>query len=167
MTQVSFHIISKLFEWYTCIKLSQEYKTTFYEYSDIDPDFREENKMSRTDTGIDCCDLTNTIVQCKLRSKYLIWGECGTFFGSQVIFDDTKKEKVIRWKNLIISRNSESKLSYNLSSRTDLFVDKPYKLDEFIAYCDNLLLNPPDYPVIKKIISKLRDYQIEYIKKIK
>ena len=42
------HLISKLFEWYTCIKLSQEHKTIFYEYSDIDPDFREEvNLLSR------------------------------------------------------------------------------------------------------------------------
>ena len=47
------------------------------------------------------------------------------------------------------------------------YLDKPYKLDEFIAYCDNLLTNPPVYPIINKIIPKLRDYQIECIKRIK
>ncbi len=159
-------LIAKIFEWYTCIKLSEEYKRTFYEYSDIDPDFREENKMSKTDTGIDCSDLIDTIVQCKLRSKYLNWGECGTFFGSQVIWDDTKKQKIIRWNNLIIARNSESKLSYNLASKSDLFEDKPYILDEFITYCNQLLTNPPEYPKINKAIPKLRDYQVECIKKI-
>ena len=159
-------LIAKLFEWYSCIKLSEEYKRTFYEYNDIDPDFREENKMSKTDTGIDCCDMLNTIVQCKLRSKYLNWGECGTFFGSQVICDDTKKEKIIRWKDLIITRNADSKLSHNLSSKSDLFVDKPYILNDFINYCNNLITNPPEYPKINITALKLRDYQIECIKKI-
>jgi hypothetical protein len=86
-------IISKLFEYYTCIKLTEEYKKVFYEYSNIDPDFREENKMSQTDTGIDCSDLSDTIVQCKLRSGSLNWRELGTFFGSQVIYDEDKKCK--------------------------------------------------------------------------
>ncbi len=160
-------IISKLFEYYTCIKLTEEYKKVFYEYSDIDPDFREENKMSQTDTGIDCSDLSDTIVQCKLRSGSLNWRELGTFFGSQVIWDDVKKEKVIRWKNTIIARNSDSKLSSNLASKSNLFVDKTYGLNDFVQYCDNLIINPPEYPLIQKIDYKLRDYQIECIDKIK
>ena len=47
----------KIFEYYSCIKLSEEYKKIFYEYDDIDPNFKELNNMSRNDTGIDCCDL--------------------------------------------------------------------------------------------------------------
>jgi len=33
---------------------------------------------SRNDTGIDCSDLDNSIVQCKLRKNSLTWKECGT-----------------------------------------------------------------------------------------
>lgn len=39
-------LISKIFEYYTCIKLSEEYKKTFYEYSDIDPDIDPDFKES-------------------------------------------------------------------------------------------------------------------------
>ena len=59
----------KIFEWYSCIKLTEEYKTQFYEYNDIHPTFKEDNNMSRNDTGIDLSDLNKTIVQCKLRTN--------------------------------------------------------------------------------------------------
>ena len=98
----------KIFEYYSCIKLSEEYKKQFYEYDDIEPEFKELNKMSRNDTGIDCCDLKNTIVQCKLRTGNLNWKECSTFFGSQVIFSIELKKKIIKWDNLIIARNNKS-----------------------------------------------------------
>jgi superfamily II DNA or RNA helicase len=160
-------LISKIFEWYVCVNLTDQYKKIFYEYTDIDPDFREENKMSQTDTGIDCCDLDSTIVQCKLRSNNLNWGELGTFFGSQVIWSNQSKEKIIRWKNLIIARNSNSKLSYNLANKLDLFEDKTFCLDEFIEYCDGLLSNPPIYPKINKSNPVLRDYQVDCIGLIK
>ena len=39
----------KIFEYYSCIKLTEEYGIQFYEYNDIDPDFKEINKMSRND----------------------------------------------------------------------------------------------------------------------
>ena len=39
----------KIFEYYSCIKLTEEYGKQFYEYNDIDPDFKEVNKMSRND----------------------------------------------------------------------------------------------------------------------
>ncbi len=61
----------KIFEYYSCLKLSEEYKKPFYEYDDIDSTFKEINKMSRNDTGIDCCDLDNTIVQCKPQEEYI------------------------------------------------------------------------------------------------
>ena len=77
----------KIFEWYSCIKLSEEYNQTFYEYDDIDPEFKENNRMSKMDTGIDACNLIDTIVQCKLRKNTLTWTDCATFFGSQCIYD--------------------------------------------------------------------------------
>ena len=67
--------LCKIFEYYSCIKLSEEYNKPFYEYDDIDPSFKELNKMSRYDTGIDCSDLLNAIVQCKLRKDSLTQGE--------------------------------------------------------------------------------------------
>jgi hypothetical protein len=49
--------LSKIFEYYVCIHLTNKYKQNFYEYSDINPTFKEINKMSKNDTGIDCCNL--------------------------------------------------------------------------------------------------------------
>lgn len=43
--------LAKIFEYYSCIKLSEEYKQIFYEYSDIDPDFKEKHNLSKNDTG--------------------------------------------------------------------------------------------------------------------
>jgi hypothetical protein len=106
--------LSKIFEWYSCIKLYELYNTIFYEYNDIDPDFKEENKMSRNDTGIDCCNLINTICQCKLRDKNLSLMECASFFASQNIYSEKEEKTVIRWDKLVITRNKESVLSKNL-----------------------------------------------------
>jgi len=156
----------KIFEYYSCIKLSEEYNKQFYEYDDIDPTFKEVNKMSRNDTGIDCSDLDNTIVQCKLRKNTLTWKECSTFFGSQVIFNSELKKPIVRWDNLIITRNNDCILSENLLERKELFIDKPYNKNELINFCENLIINPPKYPVFNEDF-KLRDYQIEAINIIK
>ena len=157
--------LSKIFEWFTCIKLTEEHNIEFYEYDDIEPKFKEINKMSPNDTGIDCCNLIDTIVQCKLRNKTLTWNDCSTFFGSQNIMSNN--EKIIRWKNLFIARNQECKLSNNLLFRNDLFIDKTYKTEDIIKYCDNLLNNPPEYPIEEIQEFNLRDYQNECIELIK
>jgi superfamily II DNA or RNA helicase len=156
----------KIFEWFTCIKLQEKYGKTFYEYDDIEPEFKELNSMSKNDTGIDCCDLTDTIVQCKLRKKNLNWKECSTFFASQNIFNKDTGKTIIKWPNLVISRNAESKLSENLLDQKARFNDVTFPTDEIITYCENLLENPPKYPKIKVEDFKLRDYQEESIKLI-
>jgi len=158
----------KIFEYYSCIKLSEEYNKQFYEYNDIDPDFKEVNKMSRNDTGIDCSDLENTIVQCKLRKNTLNWKECSTFFGSQNIYSEEFKKAIVRWNNLIITRNDDCTLSENLLERYNfkLFMDRPYNKQELIIFCENLISNPPIYPVLKNNFL-LRDYQLEAINMIK
>jgi len=155
----------KIFEYYSCIKLSEEYNKTFYEYDDIDPNFKELNKMSRNDTGIDCSDLLDTIVQCKLRKNTLTWKECSTFFGSQVIFSTELKKPIVRWDNLIITRNIDCTLSENLLERKELFIDRPYVKEELITFCENLIINPPKYPIFDNKF-ELRDYQIEAINMI-
>ena len=65
--------LCKIFEYYTCNKLSEEYQKPFYEYNGIEPNFKELNKMSRNDTRIDCSDKNTIIVQCKLRTNNLTW----------------------------------------------------------------------------------------------
>jgi len=158
----------KIFEYYSCIKLSEEYNKPFYEYDDIDPTFKEINNMSRNDTGIDCSDLENSIVQCKLRKNSLTWKECATFFGSQVIFNKELNKPTVRWDNLIITRNDDCILSDNLLERYNfkLFIDRPYNKLELISFCENLLINPPKYPIINNDFN-LRDYQLEAINIIK
>jgi hypothetical protein len=40
--------LAKIFELYSCIKLSEEFKQVFFEYSDINPDFKElHNKLQK------------------------------------------------------------------------------------------------------------------------
>ncbi len=155
--------LSKIFEYYSCIQLSNKYNQIFYEYNDIDPTFKEINKMSRTDTGIDACNLIDTIVQCKLRKDKLTWEDCGTFFGSQNTFDSTLKKTIIRWDNLIITRNNECKLSKNLKEKHELYTDITYSRDELISYCNNLIKNHPKIKKDKDLDFKLRDYQLEAI----
>lgn len=155
--------LDKIFEYYSCIQLSKKYKQQFYEYNDIDPTFKEQNKMTRNDTGIDACNLIDTIVQCKLRKDSLRWEDCGTFFGSQNIFDSVLKKTIVKWNNLIITRNKECKLSKNLKEKLELFTDITYSRDEIIDYCNNLIKNPPKIKRIKDEHFKLRDYQLEAI----
>jgi superfamily II DNA or RNA helicase len=160
--------LATLFELYSCIKLEERFKQPFFMYGDIDPTFKENNKMSPNDTGIDCCNLIDTIVQCKLRSDSLTYGECGTFFGSQNIRDRVLNKTIVRWNNLIIARNSDCSLSKNLRERLNsgLFIDHPTDKQEMIAYCENLIGNPPEIQKEDKQF-ELRDYQIESINLIK
>ena len=145
--------LCKIFEYYSCIKLTQEYNSIFYEYADIDPEFKELNQMSKNDTGIDCCNLINTIVQCKLRKENLTWRECSTFFGSQNIYNEELNETIVRWKKLMITRNADCKLASNLKEKHRLFSDKPYNKDEVIKYCENLLTTHIDVVVDSVSIS--------------
>ena len=158
--------LHKIFEYFSCIKLTQEYNTPFYEYSDIDPSFKEENQMNQNDTGIDACNLIDTIVQCKLRQHSLTWKECATFFGSN-FYSDENNELQTRWKKLIITRNQESKLSNNLNDKIRFkhFTDKTYPKNEIISYCKDLIQNPPEH-FNNNFVIKKRDYQEECIKLI-
>jgi len=162
--------LAKIFEYYSCIKLSEEFNTIFYEYNDIDPEFKELNKMSRQDTGIDCSNLIDTIVQCKLRQNKLTWKECATFFASQNLFDKILNKTTVRWQNLIVTRNQDCSLSKNLLEKNELFIDKTYNRQELLNFCENLYQNQPTHLInnqnkqlIKNKKFKLRDYQIECV----
>ena len=84
--------------------------------------------MTRNDTGIDCSNLIDTIVQCKLRKENLTWRECGTFFGSRVIFRTELNKSIIRWDTLISARNSDCVLSRNLLEKKELIIGKSTKI---------------------------------------
>jgi len=156
----------KIFEYFTCIKLAEELKTPIYEYNDIPPEFKEANNMTKMDTGIDCCDLNETIVQCKLRAHYVNLRDCATFLAKQVIFCEKTQRKIIRWPNLILARSKEAKLSDNLQHEAKLFTDKPYSREEILNYCKHLIAKPPKYPVELQTKYILRDYQISAIASI-
>jgi len=160
--------LAKIFEYYSCIKLSEEFNQEFYEYSDIEPEFKEKNNMSKNDSGIDACNLIDTIVQCKLRDNNLSWKECSTFFASQNCYSEELQENIIRWKKLIITRNDDSTLSTNLKEKKKLFIDRTYNKQELIKYCNDLIKDKTiNLPKIKKEKKKVRDYQKEVINKIK
>ncbi len=158
--------LSKIFEYYSAIKLKELYNKDFYEYNDIHPEFKELHQMSKNDSGVDLCDLENSIVQCKLRKNNLTWNECATFFASQNIYDENLNDSIIKWKNLIIARNEDSKLSSNLKQQNKRFYDITFSKEEMLKYCEDLLLN---FKPVKAIKEKfiLRDYQNEAIDIIK
>ena len=118
--------LAKIFEYYSCIKLTEEFNQIFYEYDDINPEFKEQYNLTKRDTGIDCCNLIDTIVQCKLRANSLSWKECSTFFGSNICLNDNNELKT-KWKKMIITRNKDSILSDNLKCKKRLFLDKTYE----------------------------------------
>jgi len=155
--------LSKIFEWFSCIFLSESYKTQFYHYDDIDPNFKEKHQLSRNDTGIDACDLKDSIVQCKLRKTSLSWKECSTFFASQNVFDESLNSTIVKWKNLIITRNSDSTLSDNLKFHSRKFIDTIISKKDIIDHCEKLLIRPPIYPNLKENNFTLRPYQLELI----
>jgi primosomal protein N' len=166
--ELDYYKLAKIYEYYTCIKLEEEYDELFYEYDIMPPEFKENNNLSKYDSGIDCCNLVDTIVQCKLRKKSLNWGECATFFASQNSYCSNKKETIIKWNKLIISRNDNIKLSKNLEMKKNIFIDKLYNVNEVIEYCDNLYNNIKINKYLKSNKDiKLRDYQIEAINIIK
>ena len=159
--------LSKIFEYYTAIKLTDEYKKEFLIYEDIDADFKEDNNMSQQDTGIDICNKIDTIVQCKLRCKNLTYKELATFLGSQNMYSNEENKTIVRWSKMILARNVCS-LATELKRRIDtkLLVDKLYPITELIQYCNELYNNPPKIDIPDNKIT-LRDYQIECINIIK
>jgi hypothetical protein len=162
--------LSKIFEYYVCIKLSEENGIPFYEYNDISKTFKKQNNMTNDDTGIDCSNLIDTIVQCKLRNNYsLNYRKCSTFFASQNIFKNGKT--IIRWTKLIIARNSNSKLTNNLLMQKERFIDKLYDVNEMIKFCNNIEIilcnNISINPQINDNIIKPQIHIIKPIKLIK
>lgn len=158
--------LARIFEWYSCIRLMEKYQQPFYVYCDVDPTFKEKNQMSTVDTGIDACNMIDTIVQCKLRANTLSFPECSTFLASQVAYDDNNDMGFIKWPKLILTRNTECTLTSHLRNRIGIFTDIAYPRHELIQYCQDVLADPPVIP--NTIVPfKRRDYQNECINMIR
>ncbi len=155
--------LSKIFEYYSCIKITEEFNKNMYAWDDVSPEFKELNNLSQADSGIDGCDLTDTIMQNKLRKSSLTWGEVATFFGSQNTFDDNLDKTIVKFQKMVITRNKGSKLSKNLLGKSKMFTDREYDMEEMAKYCENLFANPPKQIQLKNNNPELRDYQKECV----
>ena len=159
--------LAYIFECFSAIKLTEQYGKQLYLWDDINPVFKEDNNFTKKDSGIDLCDLSKNIVQCKLRKQQLNWKELSTFIASSQSYDEEKEELYVKWKP-ILTRNSCCGMSSCLQDhlRFKRFIDIPYELKEVIEYCNNLLTNPPLLDDITPIDFQERDYQTEAIRLI-
>ena len=152
----------RIFELYSCIKLTESKNQTFYPYDRIDVDFKEKYSLSKNDTGVDFCNLIDTIGQAKCR-RHVNWRDCSTFFGSNQYIDENTGELTIRFKKQIITRPKDSILSNTLLEKKKfrLFEDIQFDKKDIIEYCENIYNNPP---IIKETQNyEIRDYQKECI----
>jgi len=159
----------QIFKWFTCIKLSEEYNTPFYEYNNIPLDYKKKcciNKYS----CIDACNLIDTVVQCSLKD-FLTVKDCTLMYASS-LFHNEAGNLVSQWNNFIISRNQKSKLFHCINKKIESKVlnDKPYTREEIILYCKKLIQNPPKNPynIIPDVNQEEYDTDEEewYVKKL-
>ena len=154
---------AKLFEMYVAGRLTRERGTAFLLWEDVDHATKEARGLTRADTGIDVTDGATTIVQCKLRSRAVTWGECATFFGSAVAYESGSYS--VPWSALLLARNASSRLSPHLRALAGSRpFDTPIEMGEVDAFCTGLLSTPePPTPRAPAAPIVVRDYQREAI----
>jgi superfamily II DNA or RNA helicase len=164
ISKCNFYELAKPFEYYSAKMLSIEYNKPIYHYNDLEMIYKEDNNLSKRDSGIDLCDKQNIIGQVKLRSDTLSWKELSTFICQINQYDPITKKRYIKWNDPILIRNHCSKISKNLKEHlnNNICIDRPYRLEEFYMYCNNLKSNPPIIKDTNDII-EIRDYQVETI----
>ena len=168
---------AKLFEMYVADLLTREAagadrreedeatrrEAPFLLWEDVDHETKEARCLTRADTGIDVTDGATTIVQCKLRSRSVTWGECATFFGSAVGYADGIYS--VPWNRLLLARNASSSMSPHLRALAESRpFDRPIEMSEVAAFCTGLLSTTPIAPdSVATPARVLRDYQIDAI----
>lgn len=164
ISKCNFYELAKPFEYYSAKMLSIEYNKPIYHYNDLEMIYKEDNNLSKHDSGIDLTDKQDIIGQVKLRSDTLSWKELSTFICQINQFDSITKKRYIKWNDPILIRNQCSKISKNLKEHlnNNICIDRPYRLEEFYKYCNNLKTNPPLIKDTNDII-EIRDYQVETI----
>ena len=167
----NFYKISKIFERYCSIILTEKYSSVFMMYEDVDLKYKEDNDLTSCDTGIDllCCE-KNMISQVKLRQHILYLKDLGTTSLSSWTYDEVTDKPAFRWnKSIILSRNSSCRLSKHLQHHISIKIieDNAIDMNDFYTYCDNLLKSPPRIENVNKKVYEDRDYQKEAISLIK
>jgi hypothetical protein len=107
-------------------------------WDDVPHEIKVARGLVRRDLGIDVTDGATTIVQCKLRARYITWRECSTFFGCALGYTDGAY--AVPWRHLVLARNACSKLSPNLTALNFGPFDAPIGMDEFGAFVAATLL---------------------------
>jgi hypothetical protein len=173
-----FHACSKAFEMFVADRLSVD-GHRFLLWEDLDAATKEARGLTKADAGVDVTDGATTLVQCKLRARYLTWRECATFFASAVSFTDGAYH--VPWQSLILARNACCKLSRTLAELgASRPFDVPVELSEFRAYAQECLAEQavqvqavqaaqaaqaaePRNHQAQTQTQELRDYQVEAI----
>ena len=149
--------LAKLFELYSCLILSELHDKKYLHYEDISGDFKEENGLTQNDSGIDFCDLQDTIGQCKLYSKTstITYKSLATFLAGQII-----NRGIVRWPIPMLVRLIESKVSNTLRDyiRKKRFDDIALDKKVFMDYLHTLQQNPVEFQEEKSVYS-IRPYQ--------
>ena len=159
------YVLSKCFEYFTCIKLTDEFQREFHAYSYIKPHIKEKLNLTNVDVGIDATDLTTTLVQSKLYTDAISWRCLATFLAHQTDVDDNGIPYV-KWKKMILYRNSESTLSNKIPlSQKRILVDKHIPRNDFIQALKIIQSQSFTNENIKERIQKiiLRPYQVDCI----
>jgi hypothetical protein len=172
---VDYHACSKAFEMFVADRLSDRSTSAFLLWEDLDAATKEARGLTKADAGVDVTDGATTLVQCKLRSRYLTWRECSTFFASAVSF--TNGAYSVPWQSLLLARNACSTLSRTLAELgASRPFDLPIPLSELRAYADECLAvhnaevaevarrqNSDDPAIAPRALIELRDFQREAI----
>ena len=134
-----FRACSKVFEMFVAERMAIERGVQFWLWEDVPHEIKTARGLARRDLGIDVTDGATTIVQCKLRARYITWGECSTFFACAVAYTDGAY--AVPWRDLVLARNACSKLSPNFASMaaTRPF-DAPIGMGEFGAFVAGTLV---------------------------
>ena len=174
-----FHACSKAFEMFVADRLSAaatgsqpSQPNAFLLWEDLDAATKEARGLTKADAGVDVTDGATTLVQCKLRARYLTWRECATFFASAVSFTDGAY--VVPWQSLLLARNACSTLSRTLAELgASRPFDFPVHLSEFRAYAQDCFAEhtsnaheaAASVPIIDAAATahRFRDYQLEAI----
>ena len=133
-----FRACSKVFEMFVAERMAIERGVQFWLWDDVPHEIKVARGLVRRDLGIDVTDGATTIVQCKLRARYITWRECSTFFGCALGYTDGAY--AVPWRHLVLARNACSKLSPNLTALNFGPFDAPIGMDEFGAFVAATLL---------------------------
>lgn len=145
-------ILSKVYEFYWSILLTEEKQEEWYPYQFLSPDDKEKLKLPTNEFGIDLCNKKDSIAQVKLYSKdnHIGLDDISTF----LIW------KLKGWKNLYLCKNKESSFTEKVKSfAMDEIILKEDEHYNFIEFLKKLLVDKEKsslYQEHEKYIEQMR-----------